>query len=318
VFAKFEVDLPLTAAVWAPSYEDNRLTNTPVLLERELYFVTMKQKTRKDVAAPSTLPNYDEPVAKEPQPLGPILPHVPENDPYAPPSILRSFEEQDPPVMRPPHEETSNHTFFLPRTSPSLLPPSHDAIAAVASRGFATGAPRIKNTQKSRVQGRRSYCSTSRRLTSTRAVASNPRGRFIALGAAAAAGMVFNSGGAHALHRSPWLHRGEGAHVLPLGLSVIEVRGGGQDITEGGDAASLIDDVVPPKLEFAYGTTTLSFIYDGGIVAAVDSRASLGNFVGSKTTQKVLPVNTHMLGTMAGGAADCSYWIRVKNGCSTA
>ena len=149
-------------------------------------------------------------------------------------------------------------------------------------------------------------------------MASNPRGRFIALGAAAAAGMVFNIGGAHALHRSPWLHQGEGAHVLPLGLSVIEVRGGGQDITEGGDTASLIDDVVPPKLEFAYGTTTLSFIYDGGIVAAVDSRASLGNFVGSKTTQKVLPVNTHMLGTMAGGAADCSYWIRVKNGCSTA
>ena len=148
MFAKFEVDLPLTAAVWAPSYEDKRLTNTPVLLERDPYFVAMKQKTRKDVAAPSTLPNYDEPVAKEPQPLGPILPHVPENDPYAPPSILRSFEEQDPPVMRPPHEETSNHTFFLPRASPSLLPPSQDAIAAVASRGFATGAPRIKKHSK--------------------------------------------------------------------------------------------------------------------------------------------------------------------------
>eukprot|EP00588_Corethron_pennatum_P010221 CAMPEP_0194275146 /NCGR_PEP_ID=MMETSP0169-20130528/8055_1 /TAXON_ID=218684 /ORGANISM="Corethron pennatum, Strain L29A3" /LENGTH=1405 /DNA_ID=CAMNT_0039018539 /DNA_START=66 /DNA_END=4280 /DNA_ORIENTATION=- len=65
-----------------------------------------------------------------------------------------------------------------------------------------------------------------------------------------------------------------------------------------------------PPLEFAHGTTTLSFIFGGGIVVAVDSRASMGQFVGSKTTQKVLPVSPHILGTMAGGAADCSYWIR--------
>jgi 5'-3' exonuclease/20S proteasome alpha/beta subunit len=63
-------------------------------------------------------------------------------------------------------------------------------------------------------------------------------------------------------------------------------------------------------LEFAHGTTTLSFKYQGGIIAAVDSRASLGNFIGSKTTQKVLPVNRCILGTMAGGAADCMFWIR--------
>jgi len=68
-------------------------------------------------------------------------------------------------------------------------------------------------------------------------------------------------------------------------------------------------DSVPP-LEFAHGTTTLSFTFDGGIVAAVDSRASIGNFVGSKTTQKVLPITDHIIGTMAGGAADCSFWIR--------
>jgi 20S proteasome subunit beta 5 len=37
---------------------------------------------------------------------------------------------------------------------------------------------------------------------------------------------------------------------------------------------------------------------------------SIGNFVGSKTTQKVLPVSSNILGTMAGGAADCSFWIR--------
>ena len=43
---------------------------------------------------------------------------------------------------------------------------------------------------------------------------------------------------------------------------------------------------------------------------AVDSRASLGTFIGSKTVQKVLPIHPKLLGTMAGGAADCSYWIR--------
>jgi 20S proteasome subunit beta 5 len=77
------------------------------------------------------------------------------------------------------------------------------------------------------------------------------------------------------------------------------------------EAKSLLDDVAPPPLEFAHGTTMLSFTFEGGIVAAVDSRASLGNFVGSKTTQKALPISSHMLGTiMAGGAADCMFWIR--------
>ena len=60
----------------------------------------------------------------------------------------------------------------------------------------------------------------------------------------------------------------------------------------------------------AHGTTTLSFVFKGGIVAAVDSRASLGSFVGSKSVQKVIPVSKGILGTMAGGAADCSFWLR--------
>jgi len=71
-----------------------------------------------------------------------------------------------------------------------------------------------------------------------------------------------------------------------------------------------IDDTSAPALHFAHGTTTLAFIFKGGIIVAVDSRASLGTFIGSKTVQKVLPINPKMLGTMAGGAADCSYFIR--------
>merc|ERR1712176_551185 len=64
------------------------------------------------------------------------------------------------------------------------------------------------------------------------------------------------------------------------------------------------------KMNFYHGTTTVAFICKDGIVAAVDSRATLGSFVGSKTTQKVLPINKNVIGTMAGGAADCMFWIR--------
>lgn len=58
------------------------------------------------------------------------------------------------------------------------------------------------------------------------------------------------------------------------------------------------------------GTTTLSFKYQGGIVIAVDSRATGGNFIFSGTVKKIIEINKYLLGTMAGGAADCSYWHR--------
>eukprot|EP00270_Netrium_digitus_P015731 TRINITY_DN5564_c0_g1_i2.p1 TRINITY_DN5564_c0_g1~~TRINITY_DN5564_c0_g1_i2.p1 ORF type:complete len:275 (+),score=59.02 TRINITY_DN5564_c0_g1_i2:105-929(+) len=60
----------------------------------------------------------------------------------------------------------------------------------------------------------------------------------------------------------------------------------------------------------AHGTTTLSFIYKSGIVVAVDSRATMGAYISSQTVQKVIPVHKHLVGTMAGGAADCLFWLR--------
>lgn len=59
-----------------------------------------------------------------------------------------------------------------------------------------------------------------------------------------------------------------------------------------------------------HGTTTLSFICREGIIVAVDSRASMGKYVGSRTTRKVFPISKHILATMAGGAADCAHYIR--------
>lgn len=66
-----------------------------------------------------------------------------------------------------------------------------------------------------------------------------------------------------------------------------------------------------PKIEYKKGTTTLGFRFNGGIIIAVDSRASTGQYIASQTVMKVLEINDYLLGTMAGGAADCQYWERV-------
>ncbi|KAK3244138.1 Proteasome subunit beta type-5-B [Cymbomonas tetramitiformis] len=60
----------------------------------------------------------------------------------------------------------------------------------------------------------------------------------------------------------------------------------------------------------SHGTTTLSFIFQGGVIVAVDSRASMGPYISSQTVKKVIEINPYLLGTMAGGAADCQFWQR--------
>jgi len=62
--------------------------------------------------------------------------------------------------------------------------------------------------------------------------------------------------------------------------------------------------------EMKKGTTTLAFVYKEGILVAVDSRASMGSFIGSQAVRKILEINPYLLGTMAGGAADCAFWER--------
>ncbi|KIJ26736.1 hypothetical protein M422DRAFT_216150, partial [Sphaerobolus stellatus SS14] len=70
------------------------------------------------------------------------------------------------------------------------------------------------------------------------------------------------------------------------------------------------DDHADPscKIKIKHGTTTLAFRFQGGIIVAVDSRASMGSFIASGTVKKVIEINKQLLGTMAGGAADCQYW----------
>ncbi|CAC5374491.1 PSMB5 [Mytilus coruscus] len=65
------------------------------------------------------------------------------------------------------------------------------------------------------------------------------------------------------------------------------------------------------KIQFNHGTTTLAFKFQHGVIVAVDSRATAGSWIASQTVKKVIEINPYLLGTMAGGAADCSYWERV-------
>ncbi len=60
----------------------------------------------------------------------------------------------------------------------------------------------------------------------------------------------------------------------------------------------------------AHGTTTLAFVFQGGVIVAVDSRSTMGSYIGSQHVKKIIEINPQLLGTMAGGAADCSYWER--------
>ena len=51
-----------------------------------------------------------------------------------------------------------------------------------------------------------------------------------------------------------------------------------------------------PDIKFNHGTTTLGFIFNGGVLIAVDSRASMGSYIGSGTVKKVIPISKFLLG----------------------
>ncbi|KAL1915827.1 uncharacterized protein VTP21DRAFT_6215 [Calcarisporiella thermophila] len=65
-----------------------------------------------------------------------------------------------------------------------------------------------------------------------------------------------------------------------------------------------------PQIRIQHGTTTLAFVFQGGVIVAVDSRASAGATIASQTVKKVIEINPYLLGTLAGGAADCQFWER--------
>ncbi|RVD88747.1 uncharacterized protein DFL_002920 [Arthrobotrys flagrans] len=74
---------------------------------------------------------------------------------------------------------------------------------------------------------------------------------------------------------------------------------------------AMTDDHTNPSapIKLKHGTTTLAFKYQGGVIVCTDSRATQGSWIASQTVKKVIEINPYLLGTMAGGAADCQYWL---------
>jgi proteasome beta subunit len=58
------------------------------------------------------------------------------------------------------------------------------------------------------------------------------------------------------------------------------------------------------------GTTTLGIVCKDGVVLASERRATAGNFIASKTAQKVFRIDAHLAMTMAGYVGDAQTVIR--------
>ena len=270
VFSREEVEIPFVAALWSPSRPDPRLDNLPLKLEKN----------------PFRFGNYD--------------------------SRENTLAHSDG-VKNVP-------SFGIGKLQSGSSVSNASSSSAVASnRGFSTLVPMrspmispFNNTTKGHqlpakaCPPHRSFCSRPITLR-----AGDPRRRVLGTaGVMAISAFFFATCLCHVSAIFSIATRNElfaKVKVHQTAMPALFLRGG--DIEQDG---GMFDMSIPstPPIEFAHGTTTISFVFQGGIVAAVDSRASIGNFVGSKTTQKVLPVSRHILGTMAGGAADCSFWIR--------
>ncbi|XP_039983939.1 proteasome subunit beta type-11-like [Xiphias gladius] len=68
---------------------------------------------------------------------------------------------------------------------------------------------------------------------------------------------------------------------------------------------------VPLPFPLSHGTTTLAFIFQGGMLAAADTRSSCSGLVACPSSQKILPIHSHLVSTTSGTSADCALWKRI-------
>ncbi|XP_063058157.1 proteasome subunit beta type-11-like [Engraulis encrasicolus] len=68
---------------------------------------------------------------------------------------------------------------------------------------------------------------------------------------------------------------------------------------------------VPLPFQLSHGTTTLAFQFQGGAIAAADTRSSCAGLVACPASRKVLPIHSHLVGTTSGTSADCALWKRI-------
>lgn len=78
-------------------------------------------------------------------------------------------------------------------------------------------------------------------------------------------------------------------------------------------AASPANNSVMVRRPFplSHGTTTLGFIFQGGVIAAADTRASAGGLVACPAVHKITPIHSHLVVTSSGSGADCMLWERI-------
>jgi len=313
-FAKFEVEVPLFATSWAPLSEDTRLQGLPALLEKDPYNAAKRVITYEPPAKHEATgrPGFEDHSPLRDRHPGDMPSEGKLNGGNAAQATLTGMGLLQ--GMAEKGEQNENNAEQTSVTGMGLFEglPSQ-------SRGFSTLSVPVNRARKfstlsmpTPVNSALPLASESCLLTKvdksghfktptvslgrslspviTKRSRASPRVRLFAIGLVAAASF-FSTATAHDPGRQmPILMHPNDA------LDTVKVNNGPEEETLG-----FHDESHPPPLEFAHGTTTLSFTFQGGIVAAVDSRASLGSFVGSKTTQKVLPINSHMLATMAGG-----------------
>lgn len=68
---------------------------------------------------------------------------------------------------------------------------------------------------------------------------------------------------------------------------------------------------LPPPFPMSHGTTTLAFMFQGGVLAAADTRSSCAGLVECPSAQKIVPIHSHLVGTTSGTSADCVLWKRI-------
>jgi len=299
-FAKFEVEVPLFVTSWAPTREDERLAGIPALLEKDPYSACKMVITDPTTSDPMRLQEQANRRNNRPK--------------------RRNFLPASAQLRRP--RGIVNATADFPRSEATARVFSSSAIVdqhlqPLLSLHFVTGHPSFMplgrswtslnavdvlytrdNIERNNVM--RMAPSHLTRKNALRAMTRNtgrgsPSGRIIAFGVVLASFFASIT---------------TGVEASSFGLSGLPDAPPSVRVAEGARPRYGLESSNAKPLKFLHGTTTLSFTFRGGVIVAVDSRASLGNFVGSKTTQKVLPISSHILGTMAGGAADCSFWIR--------
>lgn len=59
------------------------------------------------------------------------------------------------------------------------------------------------------------------------------------------------------------------------------------------------------------GTTTVSLLCSDGVILAAEKRATMGNFIANKETEKIIKIQDHMAITVAGSVADAQALGRI-------